>query len=232
MRNLFHTFRLNLGLKRIFVYHPVASKVLTLAKPGRLRLPKVTLEEFIGRPPPPILFQQLSAPPMGTSATDLVPLCTIAATLQPRRILEIGCNFGSGTVNLARVCPQARLVTYDINPKAGAFIGAAEPTIRERIELRVVSFPSDADRLRREDPYDFIYVDGDHGFAGAHADTVLSLERLAPGGVIAWHDYDHQGHEWIDGTNMVPEVLDEFAGKIPIRHLAGTMLAVWRRPAA
>lgn len=230
MSSFLFRFRLNLGLKRIFIESPAASACLALLKPGRLKLPVVTLDEFIGCPAPVIPFRQFAIPPISSAPNDLVPLCSLAHSIGPRRILEIGCHLGAGALSLAVACPQAQVLTYDINPHAGRLIDEAEPALRDRIQRRLVSFPGDRDRLLREEAFDFIYVDGDHTEAGARADTELALERLAPGGIIAWHDYCHRGHEWIYKTNCVPEVLASLRARIPVRQIAGSWLAAWRKP--
>lgn len=230
MSSFLFRFRLNLGLKRVFIDNPTASACLALLKPGRLTLPVVSLDEFIGGPAPVIPFRQFAIPPISTAPNDLVPLCSLARSIGPRRILEIGCHLGAGTLSLALACPQARIVTYDIKPDAGQLIDEAEPALRDRIERRLVSFPRDRARLLQEEAFDFIYVDGDHTEAGARADTELALERLAPGGIIAWHDYCHRGHEWIYQTNCVPEVLASLRARIPVRQIAGSWLAAWRKP--
>jgi precorrin-6B methylase 2 len=230
MSSFLFRFRLNLGLKRVFIDNPAASACLALLNPGRLKLPVVTLDEFIGGPAPVISFRQFAIPPVSTGPIDLVPLCSLAHSIGSRRILEVGCHVGAGALSLALACPQARIVTYDIKPDAGQLIDAAEPALRDRIERRLVSFPSDHNRLLQEEAFDFIYVDGDPTEAGARADTELALKRLAPGGIIAWHDYCHRGHEWIYKTNCVPEVLASLRDRIPVCQIAGSWLAAWRKP--
>jgi hypothetical protein len=230
MRMFIHDFRLNLGLKRVFIDHPVSSQILALLRPRRLRLPLVALEEFLGGPAPAITFHYLAPPPINTPPDDLVPICTIAAAINAQRILEVGCHLGSGAVNLAVACPCARVITYDIDPAAGGLIVKAPPQVRERIELRIASFAADAARLRAGPAFDFIFIDANHTGPAVRADTELALTRLAPGGVIAWHDYRHRGDEWVYGTNLVPEVLNELGTRLPLRHLGGTTVAVYRKP--
>lgn len=232
MSSFLHRFRLNLGLKRVLIDHPVASKALTLLKPRRLRLPVQTLDAFLNAPPPVIAFRQHGVPPVNTGPRDLVPLCSLARAIDARRILEVGCHVGAGTLSLALACPDATIVTYDIKPDAGRLIEGAEPALRDRIERRITSFPTDRDRLQGEPAYDFIYIDGDHTHAGVKADTELALTRLAPGGIIAWHDYCHRGHEWVYGTNRVPEYLNTLAERLPLRHIAGSWMVAWQRPRA
>jgi hypothetical protein len=42
--------------------------------------------------------------------------------------------------------------------------------------------------VRNEPPVDFIFIDGDHSWAGIDADWKSWSTRIAPGGVIALHD--------------------------------------------
>ena len=226
-----HDFRLNLGLKRVFIDHPASSQLLALLQPRRLKLPEVSLTEFLGRPTPTITFRYLAPAPVNTAPDDLVPLCTIAAAIGAKRILEVGCHLGCGAVNFALACSSARVVTYDIDHEAGAFILQSDPAVRERIERRIMRFSDDGARLQAEPPFDFIFIDASHTRPAVSADTNLALPRLAPGGVIAWHDYRHRGDEWVYGTNLVPEVLNELGTSLPLRHLTGTTVAAWCKPA-
>jgi len=231
MRMFIHDFRLNLGLKRVFIDHPAASQLLALLRPARLKLPVTSIEEFLGQPPPSIVFRYLAPAPVNTGPDDLVPLCTMAAAVKAAHILEVGCHLGCGAVNLALACPNARVVTYDIWPEAGAFIFKSEPEVRERIERRIMRFTDDIARLQAGPPFDFIFIDASHTGPAVSADTKAALTCLAPAGVIAWHDYRHRGDEWVYGTNLVPEVLHELGASLPLRHLEGTTLAAWRKPA-
>jgi predicted O-methyltransferase YrrM len=196
-----------------------------------LKLPEVSLEEFLGQPTPAITFRYLAPAPVNTGPDDLVPLCTMAAAIKAQRILEVGCHLGCGAVNLALACPSARIVTYDIDYEAGAFIASAEPAVRDRIERRIVRFTDDSARLQAEPLFDFIFIDASHTGPAVSSDTNLALPRLAAGGVIAWHDYRHRGDEWVYGTNLVPEVLNELGTSLALRHLVGTTLAAWLKPA-
>ena len=227
---LYHRTRFHLGLKRRLLPQPAVSFLIGLCAPRRLRLPLVTLAEFLGAAPPPIVFRALHEPEVNTPPNDLVPVCTLARAIDARRILEVGTYNGAGAINLALACPEATVTTYDVRPEAGELIASVEPAIQRRIERRVANFALDGARLRAEPGYDFVFIDGDHKFGAVAADSALAFERIAPGGIIAWHDYRHVGHEWLSCENLVPEVLNGLAEKHAIRQLRGTTVAVLRWP--
>lgn len=54
--------------------------------------------------------------------------------------------------------------------------------------------------------FDFIFIDGAHDYANVKADIETWLPKLAPGGVIAGHDYDYG---WRDVVRAVDELLPE-----------------------
>lgn len=227
---LYSRLRLNLGIKKHVIQRPAISFMIGLLAPRRLRVPQATLTEFLGEPPLPITFCALHEPAVNTPPTDLVPICSLARSVDARRILEVGTYNGAGAINLALACPAAVVTTYDIRSDAGALIDTAEPALRCRIERRVANFSHDGDRLRAEPLYDFIFIDGDHRAEAVAADSALAFERIIPGGIIAWHDYRHVGDEWLSGENCVPEVLNKLAMRHAIRHLRSTTVAVLRWP--
>lgn len=229
---LYGRIRLNLGLKRWFLPRPDVSFLVGLLAPRRLRLPAVSLADFLGAAPPVITFCALHDPVVNTPPDDLVPICTLAKAVAAKRILEVGTYNGASAINLALACPEANITTYDVRAEAGEKIATTDPAIRARIERRVANFAHDGDRLRAEPPYDLIFIDGDHKAPAVEADSALAFERITPGGIIAWHDYRHVGHEWLSCENLVPEVLNRLAARHAIRHLLGTTVAVLRWPKA
>lgn len=228
----YHRFRLHLGLKRRVLPRPAVSALIGLLAPRRLQLPQVSLLEFLGTPPPTISFCALYDQSTNTPPNDMVPLCTLARAIGAQRILEVGTYNGASAINFALTCPHAHITTYDVRPEAGELIAQAEPTVRARIERRVADFAHDGERLRTDPRYDFVFIDGDHKAPAVSADSELAFERIAPGGIIAWHDYRHWGHEWLSCENLVPEVLNGLAKQHAIRHLRGTSVAVLRWPNA
>jgi predicted O-methyltransferase YrrM len=67
---------------------------------------------------------------------------------------------------------------------------------------------------------DLVFVDADHSREAVLRDSRAALLMLRHGGMIVWHDF-----LYLDG---VTTALAELAREMPIRHLAGTTLAVHR----
>ena len=79
-------------------------------------------------------------------------------------------------------------------------------------------------------PYDMIFIDGDHGRAGALHDSCLAWHLLSNRGVIFWHDYQIQDY-FVHPRGAVPEALQEFQVRTAARivSLEGTTLALYSR---
>lgn len=60
----------------------------------------------------------------------------------------------------------------------------------------------------------FVYVDADHSYRGCLADLVASWEKLAPGGILAGHDYSLNEARVVDRSHYagfgVKQAVDEF----------------------
>jgi predicted O-methyltransferase YrrM len=225
---LYDGIRLHLGIKRHVLPIPAVSALIALLAPRRLRLPQVSLGEFLGVPPPTIAFRALYEPEINTPPTDYIPLATIARAIGARRILEVGTFNGASAINFALACPEAVITTYDIRPESGELLAGAEPELLRRIDRRIANFADEGPRLHAEPPYDFIFIDGNHRLEAVRRDSALALACVRPGGVITWHDYRHLGSEWLNGQNEVPEAINELLPHHPIRLLRGTTVAVLR----
>lgn len=69
------------------------------------------------------------------------------------------------------------------------------------------------------------FIDGSHGYRHVAHDTEQVLARMAPGGIVLWHDY----------TAVWPGVirfLDELGQHLSLARVAGTTLVVHRVPAS
>jgi len=70
---------------------------------------------------------------------------------------------------------------------------------------------------------DVVFVDGSHARSYVASDTEKALRMVKPGGLVLWHDYgpDCPG---------VFVVLNRLAARLPLMHVAGTTLVVYRSP--
>ncbi len=125
-----------------------------------------------------------------------------------KRVLELGRFHGRSTVALAQ---SARLVvSVDTGDPAPAADWLARFGVGERVDLHRGTF---ADIVPRLGQYDLVFVDGAHDAPNVRADLELALAALAPGGVLACHDYPDP--DWPD----VRRVVDEVAARVGLRRI-------------
>lgn len=73
--------------------------------------------------------------------------------------------------------------------------------------------------------YDLIFVDGSHARSYVESDSRLALRMVKPGGIIAWHDYRGPWR-----ARGVWSTLNRLARELPLQHVKGTSLVVYRAP--
>lgn len=124
------------------------------------------------------------------SATEQVLLLAfLIELLGAKRVLEVGCFTGYGTLAMALALPpDGRVVTLDANAHWPA-IGQrywAEAGVADRIKLRLGLALDSLDSLLaegQEGAFDLAYVDADKKLYDAYYERALRLVR--PGGVVA-----------------------------------------------
>lgn len=70
---------------------------------------------------------------------------------------------------------------------------------------------------------DLVFVDGSHAYSYVLSDSRKALAMVAPGGVVAWHDYSRR-------CPGVYKALNELSKELPLLHIEGTTLVVHRSP--
>jgi predicted O-methyltransferase YrrM len=144
-----------------------------------------------------------------------------------KRVLEIGSYCGLSTVCLGRTAKHVTAVDY--------FDGRGTPMPRNTLPEfeRNIARYGVAERVcvvHPEDPYplpeyDLAFIDGAHDCASVAADIERACSVLAPGGLIAFHDYEHRAHP--DVAEAVDELIAS-GGELLSTH---ETLAVVRPPA-
>jgi cephalosporin hydroxylase len=115
------------------------------------------------------------------------------AAERPRVAGEIGLKWGGNSFLFLRVLQELRLfVGIDL---ALTNIGKLRCIARPGARLQFIEGNSCADdtvtRVRRSlgtSQFDFLFIDGDHSYAGALADFKTYCPLVRPGGLIAFHD--------------------------------------------
>lgn len=155
-----------------------------------------------GRPP-------CKGSPDYTPEKDIRVVTALADHFRVKRCLEIGCNVGATAA--AMLAGNSTITQY---------FGVDLPKIWFRDEPAghlalsdhrfILLQPENGARDIRPgdmEPLDFIFIDGAHDYASVKADTELAHALLAPGGIIAWHDYQHPKNP--DVARLIHEINDK-----------------------
>lgn len=122
-----------------------------------------------------------------------------AASVHPRRILEIGVRAGYSAAAFLHSAPTATYVGIDVNRKGH---GGVPGMIDHAREVLPVTFPDAAIEIHEMDSqaestrdfllalekFDLIHIDGDHSIRGCLSDLRLARELVAPGKFILVDD--------------------------------------------
>jgi|SRR5882672_1158099 len=145
----------------------------------------------------------------GVNPGDRRAVYHLVRSLAPGSVLEIGTHIGASTVHAAvalRECRRetgvpVRMTTVDIQdvndpetrPWLGFGSGSAPKAYINRVGaqdfVRFVATRSLDYLTNARDPYDFIFLDGDHAARTVYREIPLALKALNRGGVILLHDY-------------------------------------------
>jgi predicted O-methyltransferase YrrM len=133
---------------------------------------------------------------------ELAELVERIRALNPSVIVEIGTARG-GSLFLMSCAAAANACLVSIDLPAGLF-GGGYPAWKGLLYRRMVGRRQTlclirADSHRRETvekarralqglPVDFLFIDGDHSYAGAKGDFLRYRELVRPGGLIGFHD--------------------------------------------
>lgn len=194
---------------------------------GRLKLPVIDAEELApesGSVQFPVFYPLLAGE--DTPLIDLLFLLNLAKGRRAGRILEVGTYRSRTTCALHLNCPESVIVSYDIQRLDSAYrrLLLGKPNV----QFRHASFAASAVELRREPPFDLIFVDGSHQLEHVVEDSRLALELLAPGGIVVWHDY--RPNDYYTKELRVPEGLEVIRKNFAVHAVRHTMCAVHVKP--
>lgn len=172
-----------------------------------------------------------------------------AREFRPRTYLEVGVRRGRSMAQVLTQSPQTQAYGFDLwipgygsRPDEGIEVSNPGPefVLNELARLGVATKPvlvagDSAETLPRffAEPgapaeVDLIYIDGDHGYAGAKRDLDIAFDHLAAGGMLVFDDIAHPSH---------PELLglwNEYRARYPqllfMEDMSGTGTGVAIRP--
>lgn len=128
---------------------------------------------------------------LGSAArpAEMAKLLALAAGRES--VVELGTGTAWSAIALALDGGSRRVLTYDpcVRDQREAYLDLAGPRVRARIELRAdpdTHGPRDGDP-----PVQLLFVDSSHEREAVIAAFCAWRDALAPGAVVAFHDYGH-----------------------------------------
>lgn len=169
---------------------------------------------------------------------EITALCAIIRSRGCRDILEIGTFDGNTTLNMAvNAGDDGRVTTIDLPPDWNGVYEIRVPglyvnvTDRSTVGIQYRSHPWAVQHITQvygdsagldwstlPGPFDLVFIDGNHHYEYVKRDTENALRHLRPGGIVAWHDYGM--------IEDVSRAVDEYAGRVNVRVIRGTRLAI------
>jgi predicted O-methyltransferase YrrM len=139
--------------------------------------------------------------------------------------VEIGRFNGGSTLMLAvAVGPNGKLLSIDIDPQDDSVLDCIlqRARVRERVELMI----ADANKIQRNELYDFVFIDGDHSYEGAKRDHNKWGKHVKPGGFIIHHDMANGRRfatQWNELARLRADILQKQAAELALVEEAGSM---------
>lgn len=148
-------------------------------------------------------------------------------------ILEIGCNNGQTTAELANAFPAKTIHACDFTggPLPNQDQASEQPAhealavFAKQKNVNVINCLSADLNYAQMAGVRFVFIDADHTFAGVRTDTIKAMSHLAGTGwpgVIVWHDAGRDNPDWV-GVRRYLE--SEIMPSHDVRFIPGTRLA-------
>ncbi|HVU60360.1 MAG TPA: class I SAM-dependent methyltransferase [Mycobacteriales bacterium] len=136
-----------------------------------------------------------------------------AAQSAPRRVCELGTQYGGNNLIMSQMLPAEQVIGVDLHvcnrgplrllAPAGQRLSYLNGSTTDPKTLAAV------ERLLGGELLDLLFIDGDHSFEGVRSDFLTYRHLVRPGGIIAFHDIQTDGRE-------LGEVNNAYAGGVPV----------------
>ncbi len=139
---------------------------------------------------------------MAQVRSEILGLGEIIKAQAPVRSLEIGTNYGGTLLLLCSLsAPDAQIISIDL--PSGRFGGGYPkrkiPLFRQfpksgqqlhliRGDSHLLATKARAERVLKNQPLDYLFLDGDHTYEGVRQDFEMYSPLVRSGGIIAFHD--------------------------------------------
>jgi len=153
--------------------------------------------------------------------SEISSLISLAKTINPRIVCEIGTQYGGNLFLMGNCLPSVcEVYGVDLYVRNREKLRAMLPGVRS---LHTLSGSSYSQRIFEQvraalgdKKIDLLFIDGDHSYEGAKQDFVLYRSLVAEGGLIGFHD-------------IVPDHKTRF-GKVTLGYSGGVPI-LWERVA-
>jgi predicted O-methyltransferase YrrM len=140
-----------------------------------------------------------------TYCTPWIDVCVILSLLRKHRsrsFLEVGTHEGYTTRNIKRKLPHLDITTVDPGDKIppeqrppnqfGEYLPQEKigRLLRDYPDVKILKEPFEKIDFGNK-RFDFIFIDGHHGYHEVQSDTRRALALVNRPGVIAWHDVNN-----------------------------------------
>lgn len=134
-----------------------------------------------------------------TQTTDAERACLVSHASGKRRLVEIGVWHGA-TTRLLRQAMATDAVLFAVDPYPNGRFGFSPQKVIAQRQVKTVDngilrwlrkTGAEAGQYfaqRQSEPVDFVFIDGDHSFAGLREDWEAWSGLVSAGGVVALHD--------------------------------------------
>jgi predicted O-methyltransferase YrrM len=187
----------------------------------KLKLPVVNFFELYPEARNLVIPMDTQYSEWNISPTELYYLNCIAKLRGAKRIFEFGTYNGATAYQLAKTCPDSEVVTIEVPAYTASFIIGSRyhGTLQEKQIRQLIGDSQTYDYSEFWETVDVVFVDADHRYEGAKADSLTALKLVKPDGVIVWDDYDRV---WPDVVRAINELIQEY----PVVSIQGTKFAV------
>lgn len=174
---------------------------------------------------------------------ELLIISSLIAFYRPKNLLEIGTFNGNTTLQMALNAPEDAIIhTLDLPPLE---VATKEPVLtsdlpfilekdkrqrkylNSRASFKIRQYLGDSTSydfklFAQNRLLDFVFIDGGHSYECVKSDTQKTLQLLAPGGIILWHDF-------IPHYSGIYRYLHELRQKLNVVHIKDTTLAFYQK---
>lgn len=115
-------------------------------------------------------------------------IASLALLTCAKRVLEIGTHLGYASFHILRDVPGCHITTVDMLPTCKKYISLLNHSERKRFHFVQKRNDRYYSGLKKNDVFDFIFIDAEHTCIGALYDFRSVLRHASPRATIIFHD--------------------------------------------